>query len=830
MFIKKSLISLAVASLLVGCGSSSDNTENSVEKRAYNSIICKNEKTNTSICFTQNDHDEDAVSSSSKGNTAVIASRYHNSLTLVNLTNNDIFHSDFARVEGKRHSVDASSGASEHEMTKVELSSNEKDVYTLILASSTTLSPEDKKWGLFKTSIVNGKINDYDNSSTKRLADKNISDFTLSYDGSKLAAYNDDYNSIIFYDKDLKELNNFDLDSKIYSSMVISSDNKYLLVSLSDSSQNKIEKYKIEDGSFISSANLDYKADLVLNNETNRVLSYEKTKDSLIKSFNIDNLSSKTIEVDVQVRDLKINDNKLYLLSNSSNEILSYDLSVEKKIIDYSLKTSKTSKIFLVSDKKVLADLSEQGTIEIFDIKSKRAIPYTIEEDLNLLTLDILNHGMPASVVTFDLKLNKSALRGSGKNILWTSTTNNVVLTGSEIGKITRPAIYDEDKEITLTANIGEQSKDFDLVIRKKEKELKHGHKYTLGTINGGGYIYYFAINKSSAISYIRDKSGKFSGYKTFKIANDKLVVTEKGVNITADGKASSDSEYFAGKRFDGLYASSKSIGIVMNDNTVIFSLKTPRLPEGTKTNAALLVYDLDMSKSTTKYSKTIVLPGNETNILFSIKNGNYLAVLSESKLNKDETIKNILVYDLRNFKNPTLIKTVKNVSANEIAINDDASLVYALDKTSIKQYDVNTSTKTKKEITITGANAIAANGANLFVGDGNGDLYIYSNNLTLETKFVTGFGVYGGVTSGEGHSFGRVEDIQVIDKNLFMHNKYRGLVKIDISDIHKPVIKAAYKNDTYRRGLVSEDGKQAISFYWEGASKNDVGYINLEQ
>ena len=116
----------------------------------------------------------------------------------------------------------------------------------------------------------------------------------------------------------------------------------------------------------------------------------------------------------------------------------------------------------------------------------------------------------------------------------------------------------------------------------------------------------------------------------------------------------------------------------------------------------------------------------------------------------------------------------------------------------------------------------------NIFVGDENGDLTVLDKDLTLQTKYVSGYGRYGGRTSGEGHAFGRVEDIQIINDKVYMGNKYRGLIILDISDLSSIKEETVYKSENYRRGFVNSDATIAIPFYYYERGRNDIGYIDL--
>jgi hypothetical protein len=831
--------------------------ENIIQENSLLSKSFKANKKDESLTWEQSDHDEDPVSSSVKGDTAVVASKYHNSLTLIDTKNETVSHNGFSRIEGDRFTIDSITGASEHTISNVELSSNEKDLYVLIKPANDVLQEKDKTWGLFKTQIVDSKINNFDNVNTKRIDNKNITDISLSKDGSTLIAYDNEYDSLITYDKDLNDLSKYiDLSRRSLFDISISNDNKYIYASVKDSGVNKLLKYDLSTQTLVKELILPYSGNIVNSFEKDEIIIYKKEDNKTIFLVDTKDLKIvKNVNVDIIIKTLSLSEDMLFVTSDTQNEVLAYDLSKDEPKVEFSVEPKELVQTIFATSSKLFLPLHEKGEIEIVEYYIDGLSQNKIKKDLEDLNADTINHGMAFEAVLFDLQLNQSALRGSGSSITWSvsdNLKNNIVTKGIDIGKIERPSVNEDDIKGQLIATIKQnfrekelvKTKEFDITLRQEPKYLEVEDKMTLGSLDGGGYVFFIAMDGLKVTTQLYGKNTNGNGFKVFTINKNtnKLETTVQGIPVDSNGIINEDTNknvFNKGQLYDGVYSSSEGAGMVMKDDKVLFVLKTPIETLEDKTvkvlsNGALMTYSIsdetlaENGQKAKKLGDEVVFPGFETNALFSSLNGNNLAVLIKGTFD-NVVSKKVLIYDVTNLEEPILLKTVNDIDASKIALNDDASYIYGLNGDIIEKYDVNTSIKVAK-IEQADAFSITTSSSNIFIGDEDGNLGIYDENLNLQTKYVSGYGRYGGRTSGEGHAFGRVEDIQVINNKVYMGNKYRGLITLDISNLSTIKEESVYRHENYRRGFVNKDASIAIPFYYYERARDDIGYIDLNK
>jgi len=810
--------------------------------------------------WVTDEHDENAVAVSAVGERALIATKYHNRLILLDTSDKSnptvLSHAGFAEVDGARYTVDATTGATEHKLRDAVLSFDAKHAYLYVSATGQE-NPEykadlDKGYGLFKATIAaDGTISDVNSEQTIRIADKTISQFTASKDSSVIAALRtkDDVEVISLFNSDLAPTG-VDIELTIKAtSFAISANNQSLFVILPSQQElgntlpAQLVEYKIATGEQVQTSEIDFDATAVISyDNSNAIVVYKKGASSLSLYASADLSQPRVVEVGINIEEAVIADDQQSLaISNSASaDVVIVNLTAPVPRIETSVSpAAQVDHLAMAGGLLVLP--VETGRLDraVDTFKLKQGKAFTLQEmvdaDAQLLSDDpdkMINNGLPLDkIVSYDLALSAQLLRGAGADIEWASSLASIITSGENQGKVNRPANGEGNQQGTLTATLSklfrgqEVTKTVTLNTHVWQQPLlpkEADHKIT-GSVSGGGYYREFAFNHNGSRAAVQLLERQDTiGFQLMEIdADGNLQYLIGAAQANADTPAT-------GQKYHGDYdAKDIAKGTAYLGDHLVFTLKKGN----TIATGALQVFD----------ASDVTLAANEGQALFvkqldfagevrsSLQHGNLLSV--RVKLEDDSY--QLLLVDLTTPSNPVVTATIPLLDEDsKITVNETADTIFVQGGSSIRKLDL-AGTELAKITPMAEIRSLTYAKGSLFAGTGDGNLYIYDENLENEQYFTTGHGLYGGKfdSSGGKHDHGRVEGLQVIGDSLFMHNKYRGLVQLDISDINNISEVLFYAHPRYRRGVVSPDASRVFTFYYEHGGENGTssGYANLK-
>ena len=807
------------------------------------------------------EHDEHAVAVSAVGERALIATKYHNQLILLDTTDNAnptiLSHAGFAEVNGERYTVDATTGATEHRMRDAVLSHDTKHAY-LFVAASRQESPEykphlDKGYGLFKANIAaDGTISDVDSAQTIRIADKTISDIALSNDNSVIAALRikDEANVISLFNSELIPTG-VDIELAIKAtSFAVSADNQSLFAilphqqALGSILPAQLVEYDTATGEQIQVIDIDFDATRVISYDNGHSLALYKKGESNLSLYALKDLSNpRKVEVGITIEKAVIaDDQKSLVVSNSANaDVVIVNLTAPIPRIETSVSPSAHVNHLAMARGLLLLPVEpgrlDRG-VDAFEIK--QGAPFTLQAiakaDAQLLKNDpdkTINHGLPLDkIVSYDLALSAKLLRGAGADIKWASPLTSIVTSGDEQGKVNRPDNSESDEQGILTATLSKsfrgenvtETVELDVNIWKKPLVPAEADHLITGSLDGGGYYRDVTFNQDASRIAVQLLERQQS------IGFQLLEIDQAGKLKYLIGSAQKNAQTPAtGQKYHGDYdAKDIAKGVAYLGEHLIFTLKKGNA----NATGALQVFDasdttLASNGGQALFVKQLDFDGE---VRSSQRQGNLLSV--HLKLANDSY--QLLLVDLTDPASPVIDATIPLLADDsKITVNERADTVYVQGGASIRKLDI--TGKELAKVTATGEiRSLTYGKGYVFTGMADGNLWIYDDNLENAHYFITGHGAYGGKfdKAGAKHGNGRVEKLQVIGDYLFMHNRYRGLVQLDISNINNISEVLFYGHHNYRRGVVSSDASRVFSFYYEHREENgtSIGYTNLNQ
>ncbi|MCP5077624.1 MAG: hypothetical protein GY951_06155 [Psychromonas sp.] len=808
------------------------------------------------LSWVTDEHDEHAVAVSAVGERALIATKYHNRLILLDTSDKSnptvLSHAGFAEVDGIRYAIDATTGASEHKLRDAVLSNDAKHAYLYVSATGQG-DPEykpdlDKGYGLFRASIAaDGTISDVDSEQTIRIADKTISKFVSSKDNSVIAALRtkNDVEVISLFNNELASTG-VDIELAIKAtSFAISENNQSLFVILPSQEElgntlpAQLVEYKTSTGEQVQTIDVDFDATAVISYDNSNAIALYKKGDSSLSLYASSDLSKpRVVEVGINIGKAVIaDDQKSLAVSNgASADVVIVNLTAPVPRIETSVSPAAQVEHLAMAGGLLLLPVEtgrlDRG-VDSFELKQGKAfsLQEIVDADAQLLSNDpnkMINNGLPLDkIVTYDLSLSAQLLRGAGADIEWASSLASIVTSGPDQGKVNRPTNGEGSQQGTLTATLSKSFRGQDVTktvtlntnVWQQPLLPEEADHLITGSLSGGGYYREFAADHDGSRVAVQLLERK--GTIGFQL----LEIDDKGKLQYLIGAAQADADTPAiGQKYHGDYdAKDVAKGTAYLGDHLLFTLKKGNtIPTG-----ALQVFDasdatLAANEGQALFVKQLDFAGE---VRSSQQQGNLLSV--RVKL-EDDSYQLVLV-NLTVPSNPVVDATIPLLEEDsKVTVNETADTIFVQGGSSIRKLDL-AGTELTKVTPIGEIRSLTYAKGSVFAGTADGNLFVYDENLENEQYFTTGHGLYGVENSGGSH--GRVEALQVIGDSLFMHNKYRGLVQLDISDINNISEVLFYAHPRYRRGVVSPDAKRVFTFYYEHRGENGTssGYADLK-
>ncbi|MCP5077622.1 MAG: hypothetical protein GY951_06145, partial [Psychromonas sp.] len=791
------------------------------------------------------EHDEHAVAASAVGERALIATKYHNQLILLDTSDTSnptlLSHGGFAYVDGERFAVDATTGATEHRLRDAVLSHDAKHVYVFVAATGQRnenyQADLDQGYGLFKATInADGSISDENSDQTIRIADKTISKITTSKDTSIIAALRtvNDEDVISLFDSELVATGVDIVFSGRPTSFTISGDNKSLFATFASQEElgNKIPaklvKYQLSNGEEIQAMDLDFDAShIIAYDNGNSLAVYKKGEKniSLYDSANLSKIHLLNTGISIQKAEIADDQKTLAVSSRSSADVLIFDLS--SFVPRFETSVTPADRVYHLAMAEGLLVLPLELTsfdrgIDTFTIEKGDALTLQqiVDTDMLLLTNNadkIINNGLPLDkVINDDLNLETQLSRGAGANIEWASTLAEIATSGPDQGKVNRPENGEGNLQGILTATITKSFRDqeitniLELATNVWQKPLLpvETDRLITGSVFAGGYYRQLASNYDASrfVAQIYEYE-TLVGFQLMEVGSDgKLQYLIGAAQVDADTPAT-------GQKYHGDYSARDTAkGVAYLGDHLVFSLSNGNTSE----KGALQVFNASdavmmANEGQAKFVTQIVLDGE---IRSSQQQGDFLVV----RVKLADDIYQITLVDLTVPSMPKIVATIPLIEGDSTAtVNDLADTVYVKNGSSIRKLDLSGNELSKVKLT-SGIKSLTYGKDNLFVGTSKGNLYLLDKNLENMKHFITGHDKY-------------TEKLQVIDNSVFMHNRYHGLIQLDISDIDNISEVLFYGHESYRQGIVSPDASRVFTFYYEHRGENGTssGYIDLK-
>ncbi len=336
--ISNMVLSLSAILALSACGTNNDykaknnvkgeNPKVDISNPSENiSNLKLEEDTSKKISWEKSDNDETVMGNTVSNNKFLSFSKWHNKLVSIDLSSNTKKEKLFLNVQGGRDTVDTSTGASEQVLSKVEISNDDKTIYSLI-----TKYEDDSKGigvGIYKTDISSDipsiKFASISQGNNFYKNDK-INDISLSDDGTKLLASSNDKEIYVFDTSNLTNQQSFINTSKTPKAIRISKDKNYAFVGLAKRNKNSLGIYDLISGDLKG----EYQTSKLLPNLIvqldNNMVFIASTEEKKIYKLDISDKTDiklkNTYEVSDYIKDLSISKNKKYLFVSTNNKKL----------------------------------------------------------------------------------------------------------------------------------------------------------------------------------------------------------------------------------------------------------------------------------------------------------------------------------------------------------------------------------------------------------------------------------------------------------------------------------------------------------------------------
>lgn len=424
------------------------------------------------------------------GNKILIANKWHNSLNVINLATNDIKVNPIAASKTAGHNkTDASTGASESEINKVEYANNFAFINVYYNEDESSMDKDDKIVGIHKVPVNNDGTLDI-SKVTKTKDGENYKDFIVSnqanvvmaYDGTYLKTFlggltnekssnelelkamaisNDDIplvvfkeNSKVYLSATAHKANNKDIELNFEPTKIIPAGTK--VIALVEKTNKALQIATIDlnakkVGNLVSINEIDGKSSYDVSPNGKFLVVGSKSSVSIVELYsgNFNVLASKEVG-DARISAKFLSDNKVsYTKGNAEVEVLSFEET---------------------SDKLTQSDLIALKLQKIDNCVINNCLAYTeVRKDMDFSTTKILNDslsvkyeptGAIAQYLAADGKFTKPDVTTTGKlKIIGTQGSNQGerVIDLTLIGKDLKDTLVIENESIINTIVFGDK-------------------------------------------------------------------------------------------------------------------------------------------------------------------------------------------------------------------------------------------------------------------------------------------------------------------------------------------------------------------------------------
>ena len=794
----------------------------------------------TTFGWEAGDSDESPVATTilEGRNLAIIATKYHNNLVVINTQTKQVLNkTGFAQVDGDRYAIDTNTGASEKPFDDMQASSDAQSVYISVEGKGDTSNAEA---GLYRIAISDdGTVSAINAADTKFYPNENIAHFFTLNDGTVLIE-DEDSDSLIVLNSALEKTAEIDKLAGIFldeiSSLYPAEDGKttYAVIEGNDDSSATLNRFDKATDTKTHSLDIEHELDgLIFFASGEKALAYNEDGYALI--INLADLTIiKTLELDnAEIETAAVSENGQFALfgGHDNKKLMIFDLtSFGSKPVKAVAVENRIRALTISNDGLVLAAGGHPGSFAYLDtpVMGKVLTPAElVAEDKSALTENFINNGQDLSLVVSDLNMPTSIPAGAGTSIVWTSTTTAIATVaiegaddnpGTEIGAVTRSS--NDDIAAQINATISYQFRDqnpetdqsnFDLLIRKAPGTLT-GSDPISATNN---YVYHIDTSPegTSAIA-------AFSKAYTFNV-----------LTRTADNKLSyllgSDDE--DGNRTHQAYPTefekSRPIGThYLDENHVLIAFPSGEDGDGDSTDGALVIYDLTTANlittdgnTTTPVLTTMALTGTLKAI--SHINNNRLAIIEEVKAEGIDTLRNAVIYSVNGFalENPVRFPITDDASA--IEVDGSGNSVFVISEGTVKKYTNGTIDSIAVTTSESSPYILAISDDIIYSASSDGKLSGFNQTDLVESfTFNSGYGQ-------------KSRTLDVISDEAHMSINSIGLVVVDLTKQgdETGVEHAIFTHKRQRRAGTSADGEWAFTAQYISRSENTFQLIKLK-
>lgn len=309
----------------------------------------------TNNITTWEKHDEDEISLGSdfaKGsNKAVVFSKWHNKLTIldtsdVNVAPPILDSNTFLFVDAPRDAIDADTGASEQELTQVNVSDDGNTIYSMLAKFENESA--DIGVGVYmsdiSSSVIPNTIFATENNPDNFYPHNTVTDIALSPDNTLFGISGDDKKILLFDAGSLRTVTDEITSTKRVKAIKFSNDNSVVYAGLNQKFNNSFAIFDI----------------------TTKNLSGE----FLLEAF--------------PTAILETNDNKVFVASAESNKIFHLDISDKSNITQVEILTAsaKVKKLSISNDGKYLIAALTTKQVNAFDLTNTAKVANVVLEDI----------------------------------------------------------------------------------------------------------------------------------------------------------------------------------------------------------------------------------------------------------------------------------------------------------------------------------------------------------------------------------------------------------------------------------------------------------------
>lgn len=355
-----------------------------VQENFINTLTLSDANQNISWDKLYNDETILGSAYSSNKDKVVVNSMWNNKLTVLDTSDKTQVptvrdNQQFLYVAGGKDVIDSTTGATEQELKKVELSSDGNTVYSFMKRAKD--ESKDLGAGIYKTDISTN-VPDLTYATVPvgntYYSDAEITDISLSFDDSTLVASSDDKKIFVFDTSNLTSPSKIIETTKKVKSIEISKDNKYIFAGLYKRNAESFAIFDASSGELLSELLTDEIPNHICIKDENEVF-FSIEDESKIRNIDITNKSSivekDSISTSASILNLNIltDEEKAYLVSSLSTQVSVYDLEDKSNTatINFSLSVKNAfeidnNKIAVVHDlsmKYLTLTKSETGTI-----------------------------------------------------------------------------------------------------------------------------------------------------------------------------------------------------------------------------------------------------------------------------------------------------------------------------------------------------------------------------------------------------------------------------------------------------------------------------------